>query len=171
MDSDSIDSKQTDEHRPKKRLINKPWKSKIVDRETKKKIYRETKPAITSTPKRIIPETRSKQTETTKYTLDQNIKEEMKRIFAKRLEKCQEEFEIFCENYRPIEQQIIRSYPIGFFGPNPFGNIEIKERPIRSSANQTNLPLKFPWNGVFSDEKRVVNFRRPEVLFSFEQNQ
>jgi len=96
--------------------------------------------------------------------------EEMKEKFIAQLKRNQKEFDEFCENYEPVKQTI-HSYPMVFFGPNPFGEVKVKTRPTQLSNKKISLPLKFPWNGVIVDEKRVVTVKRSDVLFSFEQNQ
>ncbi|CAF3247048.1 unnamed protein product [Rotaria sp. Silwood2] len=69
------------------------------------------------------------------------------------MQKNEYKFQKFCEEYKHSlclpSKQNIRDYSMVMFGPCPFPNITIEPLKRVQTHNKTELPLKFPWNGVF----------------------
>ena len=100
---------------------------------------------------------------TSRYT--KSAKLELQSKFAEQVRKNTEQFEEFCQCV-PLSTRKENSRAI--FGPSPFPPV-INELPKRIARDLVETrPLKFPWNGVFDTEIRVVKRRNPSILFSFE---
>jgi hypothetical protein len=93
--------------------------------------------------------------------------------FAEQMTKNIKEFEKYCaeheHSFTSSEKRRIQVYSTVIFGPSPFPNIPSIE-PVKRPRidNQKDLPLKFPWNGVFDTEIPIVKRKDPSIFFFFE---
>ncbi|CAF3683782.1 unnamed protein product [Rotaria sp. Silwood1] len=101
---------------------------------------------------------------------DRNL--EFKLKFAKQMKKNEYEFQKFCKEYQHSlylsSKKSIRNYPSVMFGPSPFSNITIEPLKTVQRHNKIELPLKFPWNGVFDTKPSSIAWKDPSIFFFFE---
>jgi hypothetical protein len=117
--------------------------------------------------RRIIPEKLP-----TKSSFSESEKLEFQLKFAEQMQKNQDEFQQFCKDHEHSSQSSgkreVRAYPTAIFGPSPFSDIKIEPLKTLPRHNQTDLPLKFPWNGVFNTQTSSITWKNPSILFFFE---
>jgi len=117
--------------------------------------------------RRIIPEKRP-----AKISFSKTEKCEFQAKFAKQMQKNEDEFQKFCEDYehssQTSENRIIQTYPTAIFGPSPFSDIKIEPVKRFPTRENTSLPLKFPWNGVFDTKPPSITWKNPSIIFFFE---
>jgi hypothetical protein len=117
--------------------------------------------------RRVIPKKSS-----TKTSFSENEKREFQSKFAEQMQKNEDEFQKFCEDYEhlpePSRKRKSQTYPTAIFGPSPFSDIKIE--PVKSLPARKNidLPLKFPWNGVFDTKSPSVTWKNPSIIFFLE---
>ncbi|CAF3480718.1 unnamed protein product [Rotaria socialis] len=92
--------------------------------------------------------------------------------FAERMKTNEYEFEKFCENYKhslcSSSKQNINKCSTAIFGPCPFSTVTIESFKTIKTNNSTELPLKFPWNGVFDTKIPSTTWKNPTIVFYFE---
>ncbi|CAF2676147.1 unnamed protein product [Rotaria sp. Silwood2] len=159
--NDEIDSQTTsnearslvNSHSRRTSILNKNEKRKNIKKNHKQKIFISEKPFIKPS-----------------FTENENLDFKLK--FAEQMQKNEYEFQKFCEEYKHSlclpSKQNIRNYPMAMFGPCPFPNIIIEPLKRIQTHNKTELPLKFPWNGIFDTKTPSIAWKDPSIFFFFE---
>jgi hypothetical protein len=107
-----------------------------------------------------------------KSSFSDSEKLEFQSKFAELMQKNEDEFQKFCtdneHSSQSLEKRHIQAYPTAIFGPSPFSEIKIQPCKRLPSCNKVDLPLKFPWNGVFDTKPPSITWTDPSLFFFFE---
>jgi hypothetical protein len=107
-----------------------------------------------------------------KSSFSEREKDKFRIKFAERMKQNEDELQKLCEDYENSLQfpskQKIRSYPTAIFTPSPFSDIKIEPIKTLQIRNNIELPLKFPWNGVFESSNPSCKWKDSSVFFFFE---
>jgi hypothetical protein len=101
-------------------------------------------------------------------SFSESIKREFQSKFAEQMQKNIDEFEKFCADHEHLRKRKIQVYSTAIFGPSPFPDIPIEPPKRLLTSNPKDLPLKFPWNGVFDTSIPTVKRKDPSMFFFFE---
>ena len=145
-----------DSHSEDNTVINEPKKEAIYIGKRKKKSKRIVAKASTRIP-----------------TLGNDELLEYKLKFNQLMQKNEYEFQKFCQEYQHSlflqSKENINANPTAIFGPCPFPNIKLEPLKTYQTGVKTEIPLKFPWNGIFDQYFPLVKWKNPSIFFHFEQ--
>lgn len=133
-------------------------RSSIISRASNNSVKRQEKPRKITRKRPPSPE----------LSFSKNEKIEFQSKFAEQMQKINDEFHQFCQNYeQSSNKQKPQAYPTVLFGMNPFSDIKFEPRKPRPSPpnNKVDLPLKFPWNGISDTSTALVTWTNLSTLF------
>ena len=174
VEDDSLSEEEKISTKPKRIMFDdrkketKPIKSKTSPTVSPANHHSAIKYEEKKRPRKIVPKP-----VVTENSFAQGEKRETLTKFAEHIQRNEDEFQNFCDNYEQsfLGKQKVQTYPLAIFGPSPFTDIKTEPRPILPPRNKTILPLKFPWNGVFDTHTPIITWTNPTVfLFSSKRN-